>query len=174
MSNFPDFKLPDINLPDLNLPDITPTDYEKYSFFIESFKEGLVIDIEGESQDDKAQAMLFNRKTEKQGTLNERFHIVLQSNGSYKLKVLHSRKSLCVKDGDNAITQEEFDHKPHQQWFIEPTDDGYVMFRNEKTGKYIDVPAQKFQAGNKLCEYAGNKSNAQKFKLIKAQPLEKK
>ncbi len=54
-----------------------------------------------------------------------------------------------------------------QRWYIENAGDDCVYLKNKKTGLYLDVPNAKAQNDTVLQAYVGNRSDAQKWKIVK-------
>ena len=55
---------------------------------------------------------------------------------------------------------------PAQIWYMEKTNDGYIVFRNKKSWKVLDVSGGRAYNGSNVQQYDYNGTPAQKWKLI--------
>ena len=108
---------------------------------------------------------------EKHNYVNQRFRVLYEGNGYYKISNWHSGMYLDKATNTNLATdgyaiQWPWNGKDNQLWALENAGGGYYYLRN-KSGNYLDNPHAITTAGNKVITYAFNGSVAQKWKFVK-------
>lgn len=134
--------------------------------------ENKALQIENNSISNNAKAKFENRLNVVNKT--QAFEISYLNNGYYTIKQYKSQKILEVKDGKHtngtAIVQNSKDNTSTiQQWIIKDAGDGYFYIIARCNGLFIDIPGGNVEGNPIIQMYEGNKTNAQKFKLVKAE-----
>ena len=134
--------------------------------------ENKALQIENNSISNNAKAKFENRLNVVNKT--QAFEISYLSNGYYTIKQYKSQKVLEVKDGKHtngtAIVQNSQDSESTiQQWVIKDAGDGYFYIIARCNGLVMDIPGGDISGNPTVQMYEGNETNAQKFKLVKAE-----
>ena len=134
--------------------------------------ENKVLQIENNSISNNAKAKFENRLNVVNKT--QAFEISYLNNGYYKIKQYKSQKVLEVREGKHtngtAIVQNPQDNEATiQQWIIKDAGDGYFYIIARCNGLVIDIPGGDLSGNPTIQMYEGNKTDAQKFKLVKSE-----
>lgn len=134
--------------------------------------ENKVLQIENNSISNNAKAKFENRLNVVNKT--QAFEISYLNNGYYKIKQYKSQKVLEVREGKHtngtAIVQNQQDNEATiQQWIIKDAGDGYFYIIARCNGLVIDIPGGDLSGNPTIQMYEGNETDAQKFKLVKAE-----
>lgn len=94
--------------------------------------------------------------------------------GVYKIfSAMSSFSDYCFKpysenSGDgNQISLKKEDDSEYDVWQVEHDSNGFVMFKNKKTDKYLDLSSAFASSKSKIQLYNGNDSYAQKWIVVK-------
>ena len=134
--------------------------------------ENKALQIENNSISNNAKAKFENRLNVVNKT--QAFEISYLNNGYYKIKQYKSQKVLEVREGKytngTAIVQNPQDNEATiQQWIIKDAGDGYFYIIARCNGLVIDIPGGDLSGNPTIQMYEGNKTDAQKFKLVKSE-----
>jgi hypothetical protein len=137
------------------------------TYKIASFDNRLIADIEGQSSEERADAIIFS---DHDGS-NQKFIFQRLPPGYYKICAVHSGKALDVCGADFAdrarIIQYTYHGGDNQHWYLFPAGkDGYVRLVAAHSGKCIDVTGGIFADRTKLQQYHDNGTDSQIFKLV--------
>ena len=96
------------------------------------------------------------------------------SDGTYKIfQIQNDLSSYCFSpqfdndDSNNPVLLKKDNNSEYALWEIEHDEVGYVLFKNKKTGMYLDLNSAYAQSGQKIQLYKSNGTYAQKWIVIK-------
>lgn len=96
------------------------------------------------------------------------------SDGTYKLfQIMENLSSYCFSplldsnDSGNPVLLKKDNGSEYSLWQVEHDDIGYVMFKNIKTGNYLDLDSARAQNNQKIQLYKKCETYAQKWIVIK-------
>jgi hypothetical protein len=165
-------KIPDGALPkdagDLLKGDLLKTDvftggkdFNLSGTFVIKNKNGLVLDVSGNSKNDNAAIITFNQNNGD----NQRFKLEQLSDLSYKITAVHSNKAMTVND-KNKVVQSSWKNTDEQKWKITSNDDGSVKITNVKNGRVLDIPGNSSVIRTEMWTHSDNGTPAQRFSLV--------
>ena len=89
------------------------------------------------------------------------------SDGTYQIQ-LTKNKSYVMTNASNGNLQVNGNRNADSQaWIVSHTSDGYVMFQNKNTGKFIDVNNGNASSGENVITYKKNGGRNQKWIVLK-------
>ena len=131
-----------------------------------------VIDISGASRDNQANAHIWSYK----GEIQQKFQLIYDGNGYYKIKNMYSGKVLDVEWGGMTrgtnVWQYEDNGTDSQKWIISKTNDGCYTITSKLNGLNLDVADGLTNDGTNVRVWDKNSSNAQKFQFEAVESLE--
>lgn len=96
------------------------------------------------------------------------------SDGTYKIfQIQDDLSSYCFSprfdndDSNNPVLLKKDNSSEYALWEIEHDEVGYVLFKNKKTGMYLDLNSAYAQSGQEIQLYKSNGTYAQKWIVIK-------
>ena len=124
-----------------------------------------LIEIPDSNRDQKTYFKLGTEET----TANEKFEITYNADGTYRLKVMHTQKSMDVANGKAGnrvkVWQYNSNDTDAQKWYINKNADGTYSFIS-KLGNYaLDINNGKSTVGNDIQIFNNKGTDAQKFIL---------
>ena len=130
--------------------------------FESSVDKNYVLDIQGGSTKDGAQMIVYKRNN----GANQKYQTYLQSDGTYCIRSLKSKKWLTVESKTNKYVQQwAWKGTKAQRWRLTVDASNRVTFVNVKTNKCFDVQHGKTKNGAKMIVYKSNNGLNQKWKL---------
>ena len=132
---------------------------------------GYALDINGSSQKNGAQAIIWN----KTNTKNQKFYIQRCWDGWYTIRALHSNKYLDLKNGYSyngaKIQQWSYTGGDNQKWRFYNARCGVMFYiGNKSTGgdKVIDLKNARYSSGNKVHSWRNEGLGNQTWMLLPA------
>lgn len=144
------------------------------TYVIESaLDKNKVVDIYGASLNNGAKTILWDKNNGN----NQKFEVTY-NNGRYNIKAKHSGKYLRTDSTIDFNSESHFDSsniyqnesKPihFNEWYLEPTEDGYYNIISKFNGLYMDVCNSETKNGTIVRCSEKNGKKSQKFRLVKA------
>ncbi len=134
---------------------------KKYEFE-SSVDKNYVLDIQGGSKKDGAQMIVYKRN----GGANQKYQFALQSDGTYAIRSVNSKKWLTVDSKSNKYVQQwSWKGTDAQKWRITVDSSNRVTFVNVATNKCFDVQGGKTKNSAKMIVWQYNGGKNQKWKL---------
>ena len=132
--------------------------------FESSVDRSYVLDIQGGSKKDGAQMIVYKRNNGK----NQRYTLYLQSDGTYAIRSLNSKKWLTVESKTNKYVQQwawKKGNNTDQRWRLTVDSANRATFVNVKTNKCFDVQGGKTKNSAKMIVWQSNGGLNQKWRL---------
>lgn len=130
------------------------------------------VDISGASRDNQANAHIWTYK----GEIQQKFQLIYDGNGYYKIKNMYSGKVLDVEWGGMTagtnVWQYEDNGTDSQKWSITKTSDGYYNVTSKLNGLNLDVADGLTTDGTNVRVWNKNNSDAQKFQFEAVESLD--
>lgn len=153
---------------DRNGKEIATKKVEVYKFSGEYVLESAVnsdyvLDIRGKSTKNSAQMIVWTRN----GGKNQKYSFHLQSDGTYGIRCVHSRKWVDVQGGgtkkSQRVIQYSWNGGKNQRWKITVDAKNRITFVSAKSGMVFDVRGGKAVKGKEMIQYPFNNGNNQKW-----------
>lgn len=131
-----------------------------------ALNQNQVLDVEQGSREDGGNVALFHQNN----ALNQRFEIIPNGDGTYKIRNVNSGKYLDVANngttpGTNVLQWSGKD-VDNQKWSFEDAGDGYYYIRSVSSGLYLDVYNGQSSDGTNVLVYSKKGGTNQKFRLL--------
>ena len=120
-----------------------------------------VIDIEGGSQKEKANAQIWNGRN----ISRQRFYFEAISSDTYKITAKHSKKALTADRKTNDVYQYTYNGAKNQQWQIIEVGNNYYNIVCKETGYVLGVKGGKNKNGQNVKVYYYKDTAALQFRL---------
>ena len=130
--------------------------------FESSVDKNYVLDIQGASKKDGAQMIIYKRNN----GANQRYQSYLQSDGTYAIRSVNSKKWLTVEAKTSKYVQQwAWKGTKNQMWSLTVDSANRVTFVNTATNKCFDVQGGKTKNSAKMIVWQDNGGLNQKWKL---------
>lgn len=154
-----------------NLPTPTKEGYEFYGWYTHP-QSGLYYVFNGGNRITEDTTVVAYWGTNRDNLATENKNAL--SDGTYKIfQIQDDLSSYCFSprfdndDSNNPVLLKKDNSSEYALWEIEHDEVGYVLFKNKKTGMYLDLNLAYAQSGQEIQLYKSNGTYAQKWIVIK-------
>lgn len=154
-----------------NLPTPTKEGYEFYGWYTHP-QSGLYYVFNGGNRITEDTTVVAYWGTNRDNLATENKNAL--SDGAYKIfQIQDDLSSYCFSprfdndDSNNPVLLKKDNSSEYALWEIEHDEVGYVLFKNKKTGMYLDLNSAYAQSGQEIQLYKSNGTYAQKWIVIK-------
>lgn len=154
-----------------NLPTPTKEGYEFYGWYTHP-QSGLYYVFNGGNRITEDTTVVAYWGTNRDNLATEDKNAL--SDGTYKIfQIQDDLSSYCFSprfdndDSNNPVLLKKDNGSEYALWEIEHDEVGYVLFKNKKTGMYLDLNSAYAQSGQEIQLYKSNGTYAQKWIVIK-------
>ena len=154
-----------------NLPTPTKEGYEFYGWYTHP-QSGLYYIFNGGNRITEDTTVVAYWGTNRDNLATENKNAL--SDGTYKIfQIQDDLSSYCFSprfdndDSNNPVLLKKDNGSEYALWEIEHDEVGYVLFKNKKTGMYLDLNSAYAQSGQEIQLYKSNGTYAQKWIVIK-------
>ena len=154
-----------------NLPTPTKEGYEFYGWYTHP-QSGLYYVFNGGNRITEDTTVVAYWGTNRDNLATENKNAL--SDGTYKIfQIQDDLSSYCFSprfdndDSNNPVLLKKDNSSEYALWEIEHDEVGYVLFKNKKTGMYLDLNSAYAQSGQEIQLYKSNGTYAQKWIVIK-------